>query len=231
MSGRLVAIGDIHGCLAAFEAVWAAVAPRPDDTVVLLGDYVDRGPDSRGVLERLIGLQSVCRLIPLLGNHDQMFIDICNGRADLLEDWLLFGGDATLHSYNTLDTESIPKEHIEFLQDCGLFYDTERHIFLHGSYDATLPLLEQDPNVLLWGKLRPEPPGLHCSGKTVIVGHTARAAGKSSTSAISSASIPAATATAGSRRWKCKPAKSGRPINRGRGSRDEGRGKRLLSRQ
>ena len=48
MSGRLIAIGDIHGCLAALQAVWKAVAPQSDDTIVLLGDYIDRGPDSRG---------------------------------------------------------------------------------------------------------------------------------------------------------------------------------------
>ena len=70
--GRLLAIGDIHGCLPALETVLAAVSPRPNDTLVLLGDYVDRGPQSRGVIERLLALKEQCCLVPLLGNHDEM---------------------------------------------------------------------------------------------------------------------------------------------------------------
>ena len=101
MSGRIIAISDIHGCLAALQAVLAALDPRPEDTIVTLGDYVDRGPDARGVLELLIALGKQTRLVPLLGNHDETMLDICRGRTDLLADWLLFGGDATLASYGS----------------------------------------------------------------------------------------------------------------------------------
>ena len=96
MTARLIAIGDIHGCLAALRTILDAIAPGSDDTIVTLGDYIDRGPDSRGTIDSLIHLQSSCRLVPLLGNHDVMLIDILNGQPDLLPDWLLFGGNATL---------------------------------------------------------------------------------------------------------------------------------------
>jgi serine/threonine protein phosphatase 1 len=178
MPARLIAIGDIHGCLAALRTILDAVAPGSDDTIVTLGDYIDRGPDSRGTIDSLIQLQSSCRLVPLLGNHDVMLIDILNGQPDLLDDWLLFGGSATLMSYGTIKPETIPQNHIEFLENCPLYYETEKHIFLHGTYDPKLPLDRQTLQALLWDKIRPTPPGPHCSGKTVIVGHTAQRSGE-----------------------------------------------------
>jgi hypothetical protein len=74
MKSRTIAIGVIHGCSAALDALLEAIGPRPDDIIVTLGDYINRGPDSRGVLDRLIDLIRRCRLVPLLGNHDQMLL-------------------------------------------------------------------------------------------------------------------------------------------------------------
>jgi serine/threonine protein phosphatase 1 len=178
MPARLIAIGDIHGCLAALRTILDAIAPGSDDTIVTLGDYIDRGPDSRGTIESLMHLQSSCRLVPLLGNHDVMLIDILNGQPDLLADWLQFGGSATLMSYGTSKPEKIPQDHIDFLENCPLYYETEKHIFLHGTYDPALPLDRQTLQTLLWAKIRPTPPGPHCSGKTAIVGHTAQRTGE-----------------------------------------------------
>jgi len=178
MPARLIAIGDIHGCLAALRTILDAIAPGSDDTIVTLGDYIDRGLDSRGVIDCLIHLQSSCLLVPLLGNHDVMLIDIRNGQPELLTDWLLFGGNATLLSYGTLKPKAIPENHIEFLENCPLYYETEKHIFLHATYDPKLPLDRQTSQTLLWDKIRPTPPGPHCSGKTVIVGHTAQRTGQ-----------------------------------------------------
>ena len=61
-------------------ALLYAIETRPEDVIVTLGDYIDRGPDSRGVLERLIKLKEQCRLVPLLGNHDQMLLDVRSGK-------------------------------------------------------------------------------------------------------------------------------------------------------
>ena len=88
---RTIAISDIHGCLAALDTLLAAIEPQPADTLVLLGDYIDRGPHSRGVIERLLALQQKCHLVPLLGNHDEMMLDIYDGQTDLYIDWLMFG--------------------------------------------------------------------------------------------------------------------------------------------
>jgi serine/threonine protein phosphatase 1 len=178
MPGRTIAIGDIHGCLAALDAVLAGIEPRPDDTLVTLGDYIDRGPHSREVIERLLRLKDECRLVPLLGNHDQMLLLICEGMPELISDWRLFGGDATRASYGGPVPGCIPPEHLDFLRNCRLFHETEHHIFVHGNYLPNLPLEEQLPTVLLWDSLRRRQPGPHRSGKTAIIGHTAQKDGK-----------------------------------------------------
>src|SRR5947199_263996 len=95
---RTIAIGDIHGCSKALDAVLDAIAVRPDDVVVTLGDYIDRGPDSKGVLDRLIDLAGRCHLVPILGNHDQMLLEVRSGKYPV--QWFLdIGGGATFASY------------------------------------------------------------------------------------------------------------------------------------
>jgi serine/threonine protein phosphatase 1 len=176
--GRLLAIGDIHGCLPALETLLAAMGPQPQDTLVLLGDYVDRGPQTRGVIERLLTLNEQCHMVPLLGNHDEMMLNVCTGQTQLCVDWLLFGGHATLESYGTTQPEDVPAAHVEFLRGCRLYYESPHHFFVHGNYRAELPLDAQPTKTLLWESLKVRQPGPHRSGKTAIVGHTSQKSGK-----------------------------------------------------
>jgi serine/threonine protein phosphatase 1 len=94
---RLLAIGDIHGCSRALDALLEVVSPGSDDVIVALGDFVDWGPDSRGVLDRLLELRSRCHLIGLRGNHEEMMLR-SRLNADEHAIWLRAGGDATLRS-------------------------------------------------------------------------------------------------------------------------------------
>ena len=73
---------------------------------------------------------------------------------------------------------SAPEPHLEFIRNCALLFESDRHFFTHGSYDSNVPLDLQNPRIMLWGKMRPDPPGPHCSGKVAIVGHTAQRDGK-----------------------------------------------------
>jgi len=171
MPGRTLAIGDIHGFCAALTALLKAVDPQPDDTIVTLGDYVDRGPDSPHVIAELIALAGRCRLVPLLGNHDEMLLELYHGGPGL-GDWLAWGGAETLAAYGCSDPRDIPTEHVEFLDDCLTYHEAERHFFVHASYIADLPLDCQPPQMLRWASLRPQPPGPHVSGRIAIVGHT-----------------------------------------------------------
>jgi serine/threonine protein phosphatase 1 len=176
-TSRTFAIGDIHGCLAALETLLAAICPRPDDTIVTLGDYIDRGPDCRGTVQRLIELGRQCRLIPLRGNHDDMLLEIYDGRTELLVDWLMFGGDATLRSYDTERPEDIPLAHIDFLRSSRMFHESETHLYVHGNYLADFALSSQSVETLLWDSIKTRRPGPHRSGRLAIVGHASQKSG------------------------------------------------------
>jgi serine/threonine protein phosphatase 1 len=174
---RTIAIGDIHGYTAALDAIVALVAPAAEDAIVLMGDYVDRGPDSRGTIERVIELGCRCRTIPLLGNHDHLFLEVCQGRSDLLADWLAFGGAQTVASYGRVPAD-VPPAHIDFLAACPRYFETDGHFFVHANYDAKAPISAQPAVLLLWQSLRERLPGPHVSGKMAIVGHTAQKNGE-----------------------------------------------------
>jgi serine/threonine protein phosphatase 1 len=183
MTPRTIAIGDIHGCSLALEALLAAIGPRPEDVIVTLGDYINRGPDSRGVLDRLIALEGRCTLIPILGNHDQTLLGALNGERRGLSNLLDMGGRATLASYGAgriteADLARIPPEHVAFLRSCRDFHETETHIFAHAQYDPNLPMDEQSSLWLRWESLRDGIPDPHDSGKRVIVGHSSQKSGE-----------------------------------------------------
>ena len=174
---RTIAIGDIHGCSAALDALLDAIRPRPEDIIVTLGDYINRGPDSRGVLDRLIKLSKQCRLIPLLGNHDQMLLEARSGHHPTT--WLGMGGIVTLDSYGAgRDLDLLPDDHFEFLESCLDYYETDTHIFVHANYFPDIPMVEQHVGMLRWESLRDMTPGPHESGKTVIAGHTSQKGGE-----------------------------------------------------
>jgi serine/threonine protein phosphatase 1 len=172
MSGRKIAIGDIHGCAGALKSLLAEVAPQADDEIVLLGDYIDRGRDSHGVVEQLLQLTEQCQVVPLLGNHEEMLLSVCRNRESLTG-WLQAGGAATLDSYGFgVAPEDLPQAHLDFFRRCVPYYETERCFFVHANYDPNLPLEEQSEFTLRWESMRDRIPPRHVSGKTAIVGHT-----------------------------------------------------------
>ncbi len=170
MAGRTIAIGDVHGCSAALDTLLREIGPDVTDTIVALGDYIDRGPSSREVIERLLRLADECKFVPLLGNHEAMLM-MAREREEELDFWLTCGGRETLDSYGG-ELKSIPAAHFEFMDSCRASYETATHFFLHANYDAELPLEEQTEYVLLWKHLSEEAPPPHSSGKTAVVGHT-----------------------------------------------------------
>jgi serine/threonine protein phosphatase 1 len=176
MPARTIAIGDIHGCAAALAAVAAAIKPASRDTLVFLGDYVDRGLDSRGVIEQVLGLANQCRVVPLLGNHEIMLLDALENGAEGAG-WLQYGGAETLASYDWA-IENIPPRHLDFLKNLRRYHETHTHFFVHANYIADIPLAEQPDYVLFWEHLFASLPGRHENGKTAIVGHTAQRSGE-----------------------------------------------------
>ncbi|MEM9538379.1 MAG: metallophosphoesterase family protein [Cyanobacteria bacterium P01_E01_bin.42] len=96
--GRTIAIGDIHGCAIAFDLLLDSIALQPEDTVITLGDYIDRGNDSKGVIDRLIALHKKGQLIPLKGNHEIMLLEARQSQEEERQ-WRKYGGEITLKSY------------------------------------------------------------------------------------------------------------------------------------
>jgi serine/threonine protein phosphatase 1 len=170
MPPRLIALGDIHGCAAALDALLAEIQPQAEDCLVFLGDYVDRGPDSRGVLERVLDLRQQCRVVPLIGNHELMMLDAFEDHSQALF-WLQCGGAETLASYGN-SPQNVPAEHLDFLRQMPFFHETEQYFFVHANYDPQLPLPNQSRQLLCWLHLHVRLPPPHVSGKLAVVGHT-----------------------------------------------------------
>ena len=206
MAGRTIAIGDIHGCRQAFEALLAAIAPQPDDCLILLGDFVDRGPDSWSVIERILQLRNEYSLVSLLGNHEQMLLEVIDypDNRDSLRLWLGFGGDATLESYrlgreklppltnadvpfrkwlwkleeSRTELRRFPVPHLEFLRACSSYHETRTHLFVHANCRPDVAPAEESEQNLRWEVVDARWTKPHQSGKILVVGHTAQKDGK-----------------------------------------------------
>lgn len=175
---RTLAIGDVHGHCDALKALIDFVELAEGDTVVTLGDYVNRGPDSRGVMETLLALQKKVNLISLMGNHENMTLQAAQNWG-AFEAWRDCGGNATLRSYGIQSMDAFPETHLEFMRTCRRFYETQKHILLHANFDPSLPMEEQFDGDLLWQHMI-KAPGRHISGKTIICGHTPQKSGRPS---------------------------------------------------
>jgi serine/threonine protein phosphatase 1 len=177
---RVLAIGDIHGCLTALEALAAFVPIRPDDLLVTLGDYVNRGPNTRGVLDWLVARRKQSRLVALLGNHEIMMLAGRDG-GEPLRQFLEVGGKATLESYappgRPGQIHDVPDEHWRFLEDgtCA-WYETATHFFVHANAYPEVPLDEQPEFMFHWEPFDDPPP--HESGKVMVCGHTSQKSGE-----------------------------------------------------
>ncbi len=183
---RIYAIGDIHGCDEQLgnlhEIIAEDLARRPVDAPLLLhiGDYVDRGADTAGVLRRLIAgsLIDSVPVVNLLGNHDDTMLHALSGDRPAATDWLFTGGRPALESYG-IDPDSpreswperVPPEHIGFLRDLVLTHREGGDLFVHGGVRPGVPLEQQAREDLL----RMRQPFLYSDmsfGAVVVHGHS-----------------------------------------------------------
>lgn len=148
------AVGDIHGHLGALDRAISAVeryaAGRPV-RFIFLGDYVDRGPDSKGVIARLME-RTARGDIALKGNHEEMLLTALSDRNDDVRLIIDSGGYATLVSYGIepIDFRLIPKDHLDWMRRLPLFHDDGQRFYCHAGIDHNCPLDQQDAKVLLW---------------------------------------------------------------------------------
>jgi serine/threonine protein phosphatase 1 len=177
---RIFAVGDIHGCFSKLVDLMERIKiHREKDILVFLGDYIDRGDQSREVVEYLVRLKKERpNTVFLLGNHEQMLLEYLNG--EMVKPYLINGGQKTLNSYRgprggkarQEDPKALfPMEHLEFFHSLIPLFEFQDYIFVHAGLRNGIPIESQELSDLLW--IRED---FYFSkynfGKTVVFGHT-----------------------------------------------------------
>lgn len=171
---RTLVVGDIHGHVRALDALLRAARLGPDDRLVFLGDYVNGGPNSAQVLDRLISLQRSHGAMCLRGNHDDLFARVLESQSGM-DAFVMLGGAATLASYGAPKSRAVPKSHRAFLGGLPLAWHDEKVICIHGQIDPHMDPGDADHVKALWGSVAYAQP--HASGRTVICGHVSQRSG------------------------------------------------------
>jgi len=174
---RIYAIGDIHGCATRLEALIARLdIDARQDLLIFVGDYIDRGPDSKKVVDMILDLMGTMNhVICLLGNHEQMFLNYCLFDREQ-ELFLSNGGQRTLASYGFERSRRnssfrIPNLHLRFYQSLLPCYETDDYIFVHAGLRPGIPLPEQTLDDLIWSRFEFIRSAFDF-GKRVVFGHT-----------------------------------------------------------
>lgn len=172
---KIYAIGDVHGCLFELKLLLGFIDEmlKPGDEVVFIGDYIDRGPDSKGVVDLIINRQKnhPNKTIALKGNHEDMMIEGMSG-------WIMNGGATTIESYGIpwIDLphywSKFPDNHKEFYTNLPLFYQNGKYVFVHAGIDPGLSLENQTEQCMLWERQFVGYRGEYVDGYTVVYGHT-----------------------------------------------------------
>lgn len=151
MINRIFAIGDIHGCFDAMkELIENKIQLRKVDKLIFLGDYIDRGPDSKQVLDYIIELQNNrYDIITLCGNHESMLLDACQNESAGPK-WIQNGGSETLRSFGADSVKSIDLKHIDFLKNLSWYYALDKYLFVHAGFNDNIENPFSDNYSMLW---------------------------------------------------------------------------------
>jgi serine/threonine protein phosphatase 1 len=174
--GPLFAIGDVHGCADELEELLEMLPLRPGCTVVFLGDYIDRGPKSRQVVDIVLRLREKHHVVTLRGNHESMLLEFLSGKdPQKVARYVLNGGSATLAGYADENGRyQMPAEHVAFFENLALSYETAEHFFVHaGVPNVRLADLDREASSehMLWVRNK----FLHSTfrwEKIIVHGHT-----------------------------------------------------------
>lgn len=168
---QVYAIGDIHGCISQFQELLDKISLTKKDKLILLGDYIDRGPDSKAVLDKIAELiNKGYRIIPLLGNHEIMMLKTFDNPA-MYGSWLVNGGSSTMQSLNCSVPGKIPRKYISLLKNMPYYHVHDKVYFVHAGFNDSLvdPFLDKES--MLWIRKEEYKP-VFIKKKTIIHGHT-----------------------------------------------------------
>ena len=148
---RVFAIGDVHGCSNTFrKLVLEEIRVQKSDTLYCLGDYVDRGQDSKGVVDFILELRAKGYTVHTLrGNHEQIMMDSMNSN-EMFHTWMVNGGDKTLTSFGVLAYDDLAPEYKAFFETTKFYLTFELYIFVHAglNFHGSDPF--EDKNAMLW---------------------------------------------------------------------------------
>jgi serine/threonine protein phosphatase 1 len=172
---RTYALSDIHGCLDKLVALVERCRVNGGHSAkfVFLGDYIDRGPDSRGVLEFVIDLQRrmPSQVVCLCGNHEDLALNAIDD-ASQIDQWLVHnGGDKALRSYGATHPSEVPADHVAWLRALVTHHDDGRRFFVHAGINPARPLDRQNRHDLLWMR-EPFLSDPRDYGRFIVHGHT-----------------------------------------------------------
>ncbi|MDE3183535.1 MAG: serine/threonine protein phosphatase [Bacteroidota bacterium] len=169
---RIFAIGDIHGCSKTFEKLLKdKIQLTKEDNIYCIGDYIDRGDDSKGVIDLIIELRAEgYPIYTLRGNHEQMMLDAVNDKKSL-NLWLDNGGKKTLKSFGIKSQDELPQEYFSFLKETEFYLQKDNYIFVHAGLNFRNENLFEDKEAMLWERdFFPQQPALE--DRLLIHGHT-----------------------------------------------------------
>lgn len=169
----MIAIGDLHGSITALRRLLDTVAPEPEDTLLFLGDYIDRGEDSRAVLDHLMALEHAQRCIFLKGNHEDLFQRALEGGTEEWLTWLGNGGITTLRDF---DQALPPPTYVAWLRRLAMHHETDAYYFVHAGLRPDAPPDASTDEDRLWIR-EPFLSSTYDWGKRVVFGHTVQLQG------------------------------------------------------
>ncbi|MFH1118910.1 MAG: metallophosphoesterase family protein [Bacteroidota bacterium] len=151
MQNRVFAIGDIHGCFDRFkELVEQHIVLSKSDKLILLGDYIDRGINSKEVIDYIIELQrSGYDVIPLTGNHEAMLLDALSDRSAVTL-WFINGGHKTMQSFGISRLTELDPCYIDFFRNLRYYYESENFLFVHAGFNDTIEDPFSDRRSMIW---------------------------------------------------------------------------------
>tara|TARA_R110002124_G_scaffold149259_5_gene315366 strand:- start:13310 stop:14065 length:756 start_codon:yes stop_codon:yes gene_type:complete len=148
MSRKLI-IGDIHGCLTTFEALLDTMNFSKSDKLYLVGDYIDRGPDSKGVIDKIMELKDEnYNVVAIRGNHEQMLID--DYEAETLKGWYSNADEQLLNSFGIRNLREFPDEYLQFCKKLPLYYMEDEFILVHAGINFNRENPLENKKDLLW---------------------------------------------------------------------------------
>lgn len=167
---RKIIIGDIHGEFLKLQKLFDKVPLLKDDKIIFLGDYIDRGNNSRDVIDYIINLKNLYDVVTLLGNHEMFALSVMeNPESYMVMSWMRNGGVACLKNYGD-NIDEMGRVHGDFFRSLKLIHEEENYIFVHGYLSSDLNIADQHINSCIWNRFDDIKP--HKSGKIVVCGHT-----------------------------------------------------------